>query len=63
MNKYLLFGGDVYYPRGGFDDYQGEFDSLEEAESYAKEKFPDTPRFEWWHIVHDDIIVKDHRGI
>ena len=63
MNKYLLFGGEVYYPRGGFDDYQGEFDSLEFAEAYAKEKFPEANDWQWWHIVHDGMIVKDSRGL
>ena len=31
MKKYLLFTFNEYYPCGGFEDYVGAFDSIEEA--------------------------------
>jgi len=31
MKNYLAFYGDCYYPRGGMDDFIGDFDTLEEA--------------------------------
>ncbi len=46
MKKYLLFSGDMYYPCGGWDDFQGEYDTIEEAKEIA-EKQGD----EWWQIV------------
>ena len=31
MKPYLLFYGSCYYPCGGWSDFQGEFDTIEEA--------------------------------
>lgn len=33
MKRYLLFSGQCYYPSGGIDDFNGDFDSFEEAKS------------------------------
>lgn len=58
--QFLLFGGDYYYPNGGWEDLYGSFDSLEEAQQYAKQtkeagygkdKGRQIPIFEWYHIV------------
>ena len=40
MKRYLLFNYDQYYPFGGWEDFQGDFDSIAEAQSYHAEKFP-----------------------
>ena len=29
--RYLLFAGDMYYPSGGMKDFEGAFDSVQEA--------------------------------
>ncbi|MEQ6355193.1 hypothetical protein ABNX05_11240 [Lysinibacillus sp. M3] len=34
MKKYMLFGFDHYYPRGGMNDLIGTFDSKEEADDH-----------------------------
>lgn len=46
MKRYLVFHGDVYYASGGWDDFIGSFDVLDEAIAAA-------PRsdFTWWHVV------------
>lgn len=31
MKAYLLFAGNEYYAAGGVSDYQGDFDSVDEA--------------------------------
>lgn len=31
MKKWMLFAGDHYYPRGGFDDFRGSYDTLGEC--------------------------------
>jgi hypothetical protein len=31
MMAYLLFAGDDYYPNGGAEDLQGQFETLEDA--------------------------------
>lgn len=43
--KYLLFAGVAYYPSGGWDDFVGAFDSIDEA----KKATP--PVYVWAHIV------------
>lgn len=36
MKRFLLFAYDAYYPGGGWADFKGDFDSLEDAEAAAK---------------------------
>lgn len=55
--RFLLFGGDRYYPLGGwFDIYKG-YDTLKEAVADAKQTFRDAPDYEWWH-VYDQKLKK-----
>jgi len=42
---YMLFAGDWYYPCGGMGDFQGNFQTIADAITWAK------ARFEWWHVV------------
>lgn len=50
--RYALFVGDYYYPGGGWDDYQGSFSSLEEAQvSYTPSAW------KWAHVVDLDTEV------
>lgn len=46
MPRYLLFGGDNYYPQGGWNDFKGGFeserDALREAAGWG---------WDWWHIL------------
>jgi len=43
MNRYALFGNYIYYPSGGWSDFRGSFDTVNEAEAEA--------RTEWFEIV------------
>lgn len=48
MKRYLLFAGDDYYPGGGWDDFMGSFDTIEECQAFGT----DTKRgFDWYQIV------------
>lgn len=51
---YILFHGDYYYPDGGYRDFGGVFDTLEEAQAAAN-RSPE----HWYHIVHDHKIVEE----
>jgi hypothetical protein len=31
MKNYLVFYGDCYYPKGGMDDFIGDFDTIKDA--------------------------------
>lgn len=58
MKKFLLFAGAHYYPSGGWGDFRGAFDTVEDAVhatlpnetltglDYALQFRPD-----WWHVV------------
>jgi hypothetical protein len=63
VRRYLLFGGNCYYPSGGWVDFQGAFDSIEEAMEY--EKTIDSQSYEgdwWWHVVDQTTAREVARG-
>lgn len=49
MKRYLLFAGDCYYPCGGWSDFRGSFDNLDEARELAMKDHD--PGWDWFHIV------------
>lgn len=53
LKRFFLFAGSGYYPVGGWEDFRGDFDTIDDARSVAKEKFGGS--FEWWHIVDMDL--------
>ncbi len=55
--KYMLFCGNDYYPYGGWEDFNGYFESIEQAKNYLKENEPDAC-CKWAHIVFNDKIVQ-----
>lgn len=49
MKRFLLFKGEEYYPRCGWDDFRSDFDTLEQAAEAAIAN-PDE-QWEWAQIV------------
>lgn len=45
---FILFRGDTYYPGGGWEDYGGNFLTLEAAILFAHKNMAS---WYWWHIV------------
>jgi hypothetical protein len=41
---FIAFGGDYYYPRGGWDDFLGTAQTLEDAQALRKDH-------DWFHVV------------
>jgi hypothetical protein len=42
MKRYLLFAFDKYYPKGGWEDFIGSFDTIEECKQLSMiERFYD----------------------
>ena len=35
MKRFALFAGSNYYPSGGWADFEGSFDSVEEAQKFV----------------------------
>jgi hypothetical protein len=46
--RYLVFGCTKYYPLGGWDDFRGSFNTLEDAEEFAEES---KNKWDWIQIV------------
>lgn len=55
--RYALFGGDCYYPEGGFNDFRGAFDTVKAAVRQAKAK-----KMEWFHILDLETLSVVHNG-
>lgn len=64
VNRFLLFAGEHYYPRGGWEDWRGRFETLDEAKAAflawrdgRRESERGDPDVEghhtWGHIVDD----------
>lgn len=59
MKRYLLFVGDNYYPEGGWNDFRGAFDSIDDAINYVLGLL----NRDWWHIVDTHTIqIVRHSG-
>ena len=56
MKRFLVFSGLYHYQMGGFDDFDGSFDTLEEAKLYLEEKLD--PHHGWADIVDTNIMEK-----
>lgn len=50
MKQYLLFAGKNFDPHGGFEDYQGSYDSVDEIELLFDIKSI-TEGWDWYHVV------------
>lgn len=47
MKRYIVFSGYTYYPAGGWGDFKGSYDTIEEARKCATKQKSD----DWWQIV------------
>jgi hypothetical protein len=52
--KPMLFYGDIFYPLAGWNDFQGYFDTIEQAKEELLKQYPQD---KWGHIVKDGKIV------
>jgi hypothetical protein len=43
----LLFAGGRYYPGGGWNDFKGEFKTLDEAKEYVAR----LNNIDWFHVI------------
>ena len=53
MKRYLLFAGEYYYPSGGWRDFWGAFDSVDDA---RKELDAQIGSYDWYHIVDTETM-------
>ena len=52
MKRFLLFSGSNYYPRGGWSDFRGSYDTCEEALAAPRSESVD-----WWQVVDTETEV------
>lgn len=58
LNKYRLFAGEEDYPEGGYFDFVGSFDTIEEAKKVGEEFVLDKDIIDGWcHVVFKDKII------
>lgn len=50
LKRYLVFGGNEYYPAGGWDDLKNSFDTDGEAESYCHAAYVNG-NITWWMVI------------
>lgn len=62
MVSYLLFAGSTYYACGGWRDFRGAFESLEEATVVGNQliDWDNDGSDDWFHIVYENKIVERH---
>jgi hypothetical protein len=51
MNRYLVFSGSAYYPNGGWEDYDGSFDTVAAAQANVAAAGATGEGPSWAHIV------------
>lgn len=51
MKKYALFAGERYHPLGGWEDFQGDFDTVQEAKNIILTE-AGVKNWTWAHIVN-----------
>ena len=63
MKRYLVFSGSDHYPDGGWYDFRGDADTLDEAIDLAHD--PKHSGY-WWHVVDTEtksqVAFSDRRG-
>lgn len=47
---FMVFGGDIYYPSGGMEDFQAQFSTFAEAEAFAM-GFVQADCLRWSHVA------------
>ncbi len=78
MKRYLLFGGDIYYPNGGWDDFVADGDTVESVTptmvpqewnqtrrgGKTRRIYPmfNASRLEWFHIIDSETMQQIAEG-
>lgn len=60
LKRFILFRCDYYYPSGGWNDFVGSFDTLEEANNIALKNFKSNN--EWFHIIDLNTLTEVRSG-
>ena len=61
MKRFLIFAGDTYYPIGGWKDFRGSADTIDEA---ADMVYKIDGMVDWFHVVDSQTgrVIFDQEG-
>lgn len=61
LKRFLVFAYDAYYPSGGWNDYQGSFETLAEVRKHIAEVNEETSAPDYFNVVdaHTGKAVKE----
>lgn len=68
MKNFLVFFGMFYYPCGGFNDFDKDFDTLDEAIQFIQNKLNNDIALDksdyWYHVfsLKDKAIVYNYKN-
>ena len=51
VKRFVVFAGFQYYPGGGWEDFIGSCDTLEEARELRRATLEENYQYSWSHIV------------
>lgn len=57
MKRYFLFGNWNFYPSGGWRDFQGCFETEQQAIEKGKTLNPDAPGGAWFHVDSTTMLI------
>ena len=58
--RYYLFAANIYYARGGVNDFVESSTSFEKLQQLAKQKFSDEEDYvQWYHICDENMNIVD----
>ena len=55
MKRYWLFAGNSFYADGGFSDYRGSFDTIDEAQAEFVEVEKELYSEGWYHVFDSEM--------
>jgi hypothetical protein len=58
LKRFLVFAGDDYYPSGGWGDFRGSYDTLEEALASCVCDPGDWTAHDWMHVIDAETMEK-----
>lgn len=53
LGRYLLFAGEIYDQRGGWDDFVTDSNDVDDLAAHTRATRPD-----WWHIIDTDAALR-----
>ena len=60
MKRFILFGFDEYYPKGGMTDFVNSFDTFDDAFDFVKLDLFLYDMFQIYDLEYEKILLQEH---